>query len=153
MNKKALSPVVATVLLIALVLVLAIIIFLWARAFIPEVIEKAEGPIEDSCATVVFVVDATPSMLYVQNNGQIPIQGLEVGIKRGIGSLEYIDGGFSTGQPILGGGTEDFDMGGATPSPQSGDDLVVTPVLLGKTSGGDLKAYVCGDDYSQTVTI
>ncbi len=152
MNKKALSPVIATVLLISLVLILGIIIFLWARAFLPETIEKFEGPIEDSCASTVFIADASAGMLSVQNNGNVPIQGFEVGIRRGIGSLEYIQGGFSTGTPLIGGATKSFDMNAATPSPQPGDELIVTPVLLGRTRTGDLKAYVCGDEYSQTLT-
>ncbi len=153
MDKKGLSPIIATVLLISLVLILGIIIFLWARAFLPETLEKFEGPIEDSCASTVFVADASSDTLSVQNNGNVPIQGFEVGIKRGIGSLEYIKGGFSTGRPLIGGGTKNFDMSAATPSPQQGDELVVTPVLLGKTRAGDLKAFVCEEEYSVAIRV
>ena len=44
-KKRGLSPVIASVLLILLVLVLASIIFLWARGFIGEQIEKFGEPI------------------------------------------------------------------------------------------------------------
>jgi len=52
-----LSPVIATVLLIALVLVLAAIIFMWARGFISEQIEKFGTPIEDLCDSVDFDIE------------------------------------------------------------------------------------------------
>ena len=45
-GKRGLSPVIASVLLIALVLVLASIIFMWARGFISEQIEKFGNPVE-----------------------------------------------------------------------------------------------------------
>ena len=43
-DKRAISPVVATVLLIVLVLILAAIIFLWARGFVGEQVEKFGEP-------------------------------------------------------------------------------------------------------------
>ena len=46
-NKKAVSPVVSTVLLVLIVIILAIIILLWSRGFIKEVILK-EIPGEES---------------------------------------------------------------------------------------------------------
>jgi len=39
-GKKAVSPVVATVLLILIVVILAVIVFLWARGFIGESLTK-----------------------------------------------------------------------------------------------------------------
>mgnify|MGYP002636230094 CR=1 FL=1 len=59
-QKRALSPVVASVLLVALVLVLASIVFLWARGFIGEQIEKGDVPIADLCDEVDFSVDLIP---------------------------------------------------------------------------------------------
>ena len=40
MNKKAVSPIISTVLLIMIVIILAIIILLWSRGFIKEAITK-----------------------------------------------------------------------------------------------------------------
>lgn len=42
-NKRGLSPIIATVLLIFLVLILASIVFLWARGFFSEQLEKGGG--------------------------------------------------------------------------------------------------------------
>ena len=146
MNKKALSPVIATVLLISLVLVLAAIIFLWARAFIPETLQKFESPIEDACKSVVFVADYSNNQITIQNNGRVPIQSIQVGIKRGIGSLEYVEVG-STGPAVVSAGTRTFDVSGVS----SGDELVIIPVLLGKTSKEEIKAFACGDENAQTI--
>ncbi len=149
MNRKALSPVIATVLLVSLVLILAVIIFLWARAFLPEALVKSERPIEDACKDVAFVAAYSGSKLSVQNNGVTPIYGVEIGIKKGLGSLEYVSGEYIG--TIVGGNSRDFDLSGASPYPETGDDLVIIPVLLGKTTDGEVKAYVCSDEVAQTI--
>jgi flagellin-like protein len=56
-KKKGLSPVVATVLLIALAMVLAMIIFIWARGWISEQIEKKGTPIDQVCEGVKIDVE------------------------------------------------------------------------------------------------
>lgn len=143
MNKKGLSPVIASVLLVALVLVLAAIIYLWARAFIPETIEKFGSTIENSCPDVVFEVAYSNGFLRVQNNGNVPIQGVRYAIEEP-GSLAYFD---SMGTaPIVTGGTFNFkvdDLGGKK--------VRVIPILLGKTSAGELKAFAC-DESVKTIT-
>ena len=68
MDRRGLSPIIATVLLISLVLVLASIIFLWARAFLPEQIQKFESPIEDACKNVVFDASVSENIITIQNN-------------------------------------------------------------------------------------
>ncbi|MEM4259509.1 MAG: archaellin/type IV pilin N-terminal domain-containing protein [Candidatus Pacearchaeota archaeon] len=151
MNKKALSPVIATTLLISLVLVLAVIIFLWARAFLPEALTKSERPIEEACKDVVFIAEYSGNSLIVQNNGNVPIYGLEIGIRRGFGSLEYLEGDY-TGT-IVAGNSRSFDLSGAVPTPEAGDDLVIIPVLLGKTNDGKMKAFICSDELGQTIKI
>jgi FlaG/FlaF family flagellin (archaellin) len=151
MNKRGLSPVVATTLLISLVLVLAAIIFLWARAFLPETLQKLDGPIADACANVAFVAQysSDSGSVTVQNNGNVPMQGIEVGIKRGIGSLEFVD--VTPSQAVIvAGSSVPFSL---STQPQSGDQLIVTPVLLGKTSSDQLKVYVCGEEFAQNIQV
>jgi flagellin-like protein len=146
MNKRALSPIIATVLLISLVLVLASIIFLWARAFIPESVQKFDSPIEDACAGVVFEASYYNDVISVQNNGNTPLHGIQVGVKRGLGSLEYLEGSF-TGPAIVAGARRDFPVTGIN----SNEELVIVPVLLGKISTGELRAYACGDSSARTI--
>lgn len=150
MNKKAISPVIATVLLVSLVVILAAIIFLWARAFLPETLQKFEGPIEDACKSVAFDAAYSSNIdggtITVQNNGNVPLHSIQVGIKKGLGSLEYIDASSSI-PSVVAGGSVDFRVSGITAE----DELIIVPVLLGKTSAGELKAFVCGDEYGKTI--
>lgn len=151
MNKKALSPVVATVLLISLVLILASIIFLWARAFLPEQLDK-NGPIEDKCAEVNFIAefDSASRTVVILNRGNVPLHGVQIGIKKGF-SLEYLEGDFTAKPSIRGGETKDFDISLA--SLESEDQIVIVPLLLGKSSGGELKAFVCDANFGQTIDV
>ncbi len=81
-EKRGLSPIVATVLLIALAIVLAMIVFLWARGFISEQIEKRGEPIDQICELVNIQVDYSSSgsniELIVVNMGSIPVHSVEV---------------------------------------------------------------------------
>ena len=147
MDRRGLSPIIATVLLISLVLVLASIIFLWARAFLPEQIQKFESPIEDACKNVVFDASVSENIITMQNNGNVPIQTIQVGIRKGIGSLSFIEL-TSAGPAVVAGGSRDFSVSGIN----SGDDVTIIPVLLGKTNNGELKGFACGDGSSKTVT-
>jgi len=56
-NKKGLSAIIATVLLIALSLTLAAFIFMWMVSFVSEQIEVGGKPVEEVCKSVSFVVD------------------------------------------------------------------------------------------------
>lgn len=92
-QKRGISPVIATMLLVSIALVLAIIIFLWARAFLTERIQKdmGGGPelIESFCKDVNFEAEAfseDKSQSYVNgrtfvrivNRGNVPIHALEI---------------------------------------------------------------------------
>jgi len=142
MSKKGLSPVIASVLLVALVLVLASIIYLWARAFIPETIEKSGETIENSCPNVVFDAVYTrgtsgTDSLRVQNNGNVPIYRVRYGVER-VGTLAYND---LRPSPIVAGGSANFLI--ITNQAESDDTIRVIPILLGKASSGELKAFAC----------
>ena len=141
MNKKGLSPVIASVLLVALVLVLATIIYLWARTMIPETAEKFGMPIEDSCPNVNFVASLSISKdsIIIQNNGNVPIQGISYAIE-GAGALEYEE--LMHDVPVVGGGTASFSPLVSTPT----GNVRVTPILLGtKTGTSQSTAFVCDE--------
>jgi len=61
MGKKGVSPIIATVLLISIALVLALIIFLWARSFTSEQLQKFDEPVENACENVHFEAEADAS--------------------------------------------------------------------------------------------
>ena len=81
MNKRGISPVIATVLLISIALVLAAIIFLWARSFLGEQTQKEGEPVANSCDRVNFEVEASETSVDVVNRGNIPLYGLELRVK------------------------------------------------------------------------
>ncbi len=137
-NKRGLSPVIATVLLVALVLVLAVIVFLWARSSITEQIEKFGKPVERNCEDVDFTAVYSIGLLDVANNGNIPIHEFEVKqFKDGDSEIERLE------KPLNEGRVKSISF-----SPNSGvDKVIVYPVLLGKVRGTNQnKKYVCLDN-------
>jgi flagellin-like protein len=96
MNKRGVTPVVATVLLIAIVVVLGVIIFFWAKNFLTESAQKGDRSVSISCGQVEFnakvVADAlqcpkpssTPqnpqfySAVDIDNIGNTPIYGVQI---------------------------------------------------------------------------
>lgn len=138
-QKKGLSPIVATVLLIALVLVLAAIIFLWARGFITEQIEKFGGNVEEACEGVAFDVELVSSglgyELEIANRGNVDIFSFDI--------KEFVGGDSSIKQFKF-----SVDEGGAVRRPltiTSGTEKIeVYPALLGTVKGrATNKIYTC----------
>jgi len=88
--KKAISPVVTTILLVMIAIVLALIILLWARGFIKETLMKFGEPIERACEQVNLQVSISGSELSVINQGSVPVYKLAVRIEGKISELnEY----------------------------------------------------------------
>ena len=140
-GKKGLSPVIASSLMILLVLVLAIIIFLWSRGFISEQIEKFGRPIEDSCGEVNFDVVRYGNELEVINRGNIDIRSLDVKrIRGGDSEVERFGFAVDAGESVR--GNVAFEMeDGETP-----DEIIVYPALIGKVQGGDSNSvFTCLD--------
>jgi flagellin-like protein len=146
-RKRGLSPVIATILLIAIALIIAIIIFLWARTFIGEQTEKFDEPISNSCERVDFLAEAflSDGDIDIENKGNVPLYGVEVR-KKDSGSildakrLEKSIGVGETGDVVIPAG-----IGG-------GDEIVVVPILLGE-AGEFKKAYTCGESYGKEITV
>ncbi len=91
MKKSGVTPVIATVLLIAIVVVLGTIIFFWARGFLIESAEKEGRSVSVSCAQVEFeakviaqasqcpsLSNSLNSAIDINNIGNIPIYGVQV---------------------------------------------------------------------------
>jgi len=76
--KKGLSPVVATVLLIAIVIVIAILIFIWASSFFSDIGKKLGKSSEQACQEVNIEAALDENILSVINNGNIPVYSINV---------------------------------------------------------------------------
>jgi len=140
-GRRGLSPVIASVLMILLVLVLAALIFLWARGFIGEQIEKFGSPVEQMCEAVNFEVQKIGSSLEVVNRGDVNIYYLDIKMfKGGDSEVEKFDFQVDAGESVRGEVVLLMDKN-VVP-----DKIVAYPVLIGNVKGGvSNKAFTCMD--------
>jgi flagellin-like protein len=143
-EKRGLSPIIATVLLISLALVLALIIFLWARGFVSEKVQKFDEPIENSCQNVVFEAEAFLGEVNIVNRGNVPLYGIDLRTV-GLGSVKKLETFETT---ILSGETVKVNSNQFS----SGDSLIIAPVILGEANSGK-KSYVCGEEFSREIVV
>ncbi|MBI2043213.1 hypothetical protein HYT25_02380 [Candidatus Pacearchaeota archaeon] len=145
-NKRGLSPVIATVLLVGLVVVSGLIIFMWFRGFIQEAGMKNDQNIQLVCNDVQF--DASYSDvtgdLAIKNIGSVPIYGFKV-ITSGPGGHDTKDlselradwddenDGLVEGEATL------VNVGGLQ------GDITLIPILLGTTQKGAQASFACDE--------
>lgn len=154
-NKRALSPVIATVLLILIAVILAVIILLWARNFIKEDVQKTIGnepePIQNFCDDIEFNADIYQDSgiwkVSIENMGDIPLYGVEIR-KKSLTSLKVL-GEATNNAGITSGDTVELDI--PTGSSISDNDIItLVPILLGETKE-EKKSYVCDVQYGVEV--
>ena len=149
---RAVSPVIATVLLVAIVIILIAIIFLWAMRFIPEMILKNYGtgdkPIEQVCNDVVFEAQlkgaGTNFVLDIKNTGNIPISSLNVlKISKFQKDTEVIKIDLTKGEAksVTIAGLDNYEK------------INIIPILLGKLNNGKLKEYTCLEDNGKEIEV
>jgi len=153
-EKRGVSPVIATVLLVVMVIVLALIVFLWFRGLTKESITKFGGTnIELVCEDVSFSADYTSGTLIISNSGNVPIFGISVKIEKP-GSHETKEiKNLSTRWPATGlkqGGvytSEDLSsqFSGAT-------RIVLIPILVGSSENGE-RTHVCEERQGQELAL
>jgi len=143
-DRRGLSPVIASVLMILLVIVLAAMIFLWARGFVGEQVEKFGKPIEASCAELNFEVEKVSGTsgldaLEVVNRGDINIFYLDVKKVSG-GKTEMEKFGFPVDAGSSAKGDIDLTMSaGVVP-----EQIIVYPALVGNVrSASTNQIYTC----------
>jgi flagellin-like protein len=140
-GSRGLSPVIASVLMILLVLVLAALIFLWARGFVSEQVEKFGKPIEKLCESVDFDVQRIGGDLEVINRGNVDIRHLDIKmIKGGSSDVEKFNFQIDAGEAIRREAVLLMD-GNVVP-----DEIIVYPALVGNVKGGSSnKVFTCLD--------
>lgn len=136
-SKRGVSPVIATILLIAIVIVLGMIIFLWARGFIKESVMKKGEHATYACEKIKLEVEYFDTgELQVINTGNIPVYRIEVTGKSG-GSINKIP-------------TPEGTSLAATQSMilNVGDynEVEVVPVILGEVETSK-KLYTCKNSF------
>ena len=147
-KKKGVSPVISTVLLILIVIVLALIIFLWAKGFIKEAITKeiagTEKLAEQYCKDIVLASTPTSNIGF-KNNGNVPIHKFDLKLIKTDGSSELKEVYGDEGRVNPGLTTT------TTISCNDCDEIKVIPILLGKGENGGIKELRCPE--SQAITL
>ena len=148
-DKRGLSPVIATVLLISLALVLAVIIFLWAKGFVKEKAQKFGEAIELACDDIDFVAEVdNGGFVKVNNVGNVPIYKVEIR-KRSVGTVKSL-GTAEFGDGIPKGSTKSSreSVGGVV----GGDKLIAVPIILGETESYK-KPYTCAEEFGRIAEV
>jgi flagellin-like protein len=140
--KKGLSPVIATVLLIAVVISLSAIVFFWARGFIPSVVQKSGISASQACSEIVLTAtySSYDNLLTVTNNGNIPISRFSVAAE-GNGEITSTD--FS--DSVLVGNSFSVEY-----SPTQTSSIKLTPSILGE-GGNQKKLYKCENTFDVVI--
>ena len=155
MKKKGVSPIIATVLLIALVIIIGTIVFMWFRSMTQEAITKFEGEnIELTCEKVQFEksYSITSKILTIYNTGNIPIYNMNVKMEGG-GSYETKE---ITDPTLFGDSWPEKGLNtGAVAfrviSANSYETITLIPILMGTNEEGIKKTHVCDERYGEII--
>tara|TARA_B100001971_G_C18157969_1_gene519685 strand:+ start:284 stop:766 length:483 start_codon:yes stop_codon:yes gene_type:complete len=144
-GKGGVSPIIASVLLILLIIVLASMVFLWARGFISEQIEKFDKPIDQVCEGVEFDVELFGSggnqRLEVVNRKDVDIYNLQIKKVLG-GNSEVSTFKVKIDARSSASGSFNFNLKGG----QTAEEVIITPTLIGTEVGKDSKrVFTCVD--------
>ncbi len=144
-NKRGLSPVIATALLLTLVIILSSIVFLWAKGFVSEQIQKFNQPVELQCEKVEWKINVLSSytgpILEISNRGNIPIYGivLKKSMDGNKESEQYNDLKLDIGSSI------ELPISFSLKNGQQASEIEFIPSIIGSVIGKDniKKSYVC----------
>jgi len=139
-DKKGLSPVITTILLVLLAIILAAIIFLWARGLVKEGLVKFDEPIDNACDKIKFQMSLSGGNLLVTNIGDVPIYKIKV-----VSSSAGSSTGTEYSQSITPGESKVI----AGVSAVSGSKIV--PIILGSSGEGATQEYECPKKYWLTI--
>ena len=84
-GKRGISPIVATVILISLVVTLSIIVWVFLSGFTKELVIKEQKSVDAICqddVEISAVVDVPGRGLLVSNEGNVPIAGVELELRK-----------------------------------------------------------------------
>lgn len=147
---KAISPLIATVLLIGIVLAASVMIYVWSKGFIAEELEKFGESIDSICNKVAFDahISAKGEKIYelvISNRGNVGINEINMKVIKGGKSVAKAlqpEGGIikKGGTAIMSFDLDEFGF-------EFFDSIDVTPVLLGKgKKSGKVKLHPCEDE-------
>jgi len=149
-SKKAVSPIVATVLLISIVLVLGMIVFLWMRGIAKEAITKfGNENIELACEKINFEASYSYSGLDISNTGTVPISKFKIKI---FSDESYTTEDLSGVENLGSGKVTSLEIGPSFSGYDDAEKIILIPVLLGNSNKGQA-SYVCDEKYGEEIII
>lgn len=142
LNNKGVSPVIATILLVGIVLVMGLIIFVWLRGLAGETITKFDKNAELVCEEIQFEASYSIGELSISNIGNVPIFQMKVKVSN--------KGNFETSN--LDTLTESWPDVGLNQGTSFSDritfsdaeEIVLIPVILGSSKEGE-KTFACDE--------
>ncbi len=141
-DKKGISPLIATVLLIVVAIILFLLIFMWLRGFQKEAITKQGTAIELMCREISFDMAYNNPQLQIVNMGDVPLYDVNI----------YIVSGTKTEFKLkMGEITQGTTATNSNVGCDSGEQIKAIPVLLGTTKTNSQEEYVC-EDQAQTIS-
>ncbi|MEK6917843.1 MAG: archaellin/type IV pilin N-terminal domain-containing protein [Nanoarchaeota archaeon] len=148
------SPIIATVLLVAMTVVIALIVFIWFRQIGKETIMKFGENVELVCGDVSFRAEYVNNQLSIVNEGNVPIYSLvlKVGKNRGFQTYDIRneDPAWKDTGLLQGGSFVSQDL---STQVSGADSLVIVPVLLGESDKGE-RTHVCDEkQFGQEVVV
>lgn len=151
-EKRGISPVIATSLLIAMVVVIGLIIFLWFRGFTEEAVTKFGGRnVELVCQDVQFDSDYSSGNIFLSNLGNVPIYSFKLKIE-GSGSHTTTDIKDIADWPVEGLNQGGVFTGDIYKSVGSADEITVIPVLRGTSKSG-ARTHTCDERYGEQIIV
>lgn len=148
-DNRGLSPVITTVLLIALVVASTTIVFLWFRGMVEEGVTKFGKNIKLACDDVAFDASYDNGIISIINSGNIAIFKINLKMaKEGNFETKEITEISGVNWPSSGlsqGGVFSANIGSTV---GSAEKITVIPILIGTSSSGQ-KIYVCGGQYGK----
>lgn len=152
--KRGVSPVIATVLLVAMVVVIAFVLFLWIKGLTKEAVTKFGGTnIELVCNNVEFKADYGGGVLSITNIGNVPVFSFNLKIDK-IGShvtknikdisKKWPETGLGQGGLYV---SEDLSS-----ELNSATDIIIMPVLAGSSKGGK-RTHDCTESHGREISL
>ncbi len=138
-QKRGISPVIATILLVVIAIALFGAVYAWITSMQKDAILKFDTGIEQACLDVNFNVIKQDGKIQIQNRGEVPLYRVQLFVKES-GSLDSLGTipPESSSSVIGQGESAEMDYTGSC------EQIKAVPVLLGiSKKTGTEKEYVC----------
>jgi flagellin-like protein len=155
-KKKGLSPVIANVLLVAFVIAIISLVFIWLRGMVEEGIVKFDKNIQLVCDDIDFEVSYNAeNILIIQNNGLPPIYTFSVKLTK-IGefsTMDIKDLSEEEGDWISGGLRQGGIYSQLINFEEGVTEVALVPVLVGTDSKNKQRRFTCEGQYERKITV